>query len=82
MMAEPLRCQTAWLDRIEAFADSERVSEATTIAAWRRRYEDEITVRTKSEWMKHLKKSLSWTEWPTARSPEAGNRGQKPLRSG
>ena len=55
VMAEPPRSRTAWLDRVEAFADPERVEEATTLAAWRRRYEDEITVRTKSKWVGKLK---------------------------
>ena len=55
VMAEPPRSRTAWLDRIEAFADPERVAEATTLAGWRRRYEDEITVRTKSKWVERLK---------------------------
>ena len=48
------RSRTAWLDRIEAFADPERVAEATTLAAWRELYEHEITVRTKSSWIGKL----------------------------
>ena len=56
------RSRTAWLDRIEAFADPEQVAEATTLAAWRERYENEITVRTKSHWVASLKEKIrkSW----------------------
>ena len=56
------RSRTAWLDRIEAYADPERVTEATTLAAWRVRYESEITVRTKSEWVERLKVKFK-TAW-------------------
>ena len=45
------RNRTAWLDRIAAFADPERVTEATTLRVWRELYEREITVRTKSIWL-------------------------------
>ena len=49
------RTRTAWLDRVAAFADPGRVTEATTLAAWRAKYEAEITVRTKSRWLARLK---------------------------
>ena len=52
---EAPKSRTAWLDRVEAFADPERVAEATTLAEWRRRYGREITVRTKSRWVARLK---------------------------
>ena len=50
------KSRTAWLDRIEAFVNPERVAEASTLAVWRRRYEDKITVRTKSGWVKKLRR--------------------------
>ena len=49
------RTRTAWLDRVAAFADPGRVTEATTLAVWRAKYETEITVRTKSRWLARLK---------------------------
>ena len=52
------RNRTAWLDRVAAFADPERVTEATTLAAWRAKYDAEITVRTKSRWLVRLKASV------------------------
>ena len=53
------RSRTAWLARIEAFANPERVTEATTLAAWKRKYENEITVRTKSMWVERAR----WRWW-------------------
>ena len=49
------RSRTAWLDRVEAFADPGRVEESTTLVEWRGRYGREITVRTKSGWVAKLK---------------------------
>ena len=45
---------SALLDRIDAYVDPEQVEEATTLADWRKRYGLEITVRTKSKWLKRL----------------------------
>ena len=50
------RNRTAWLDRVTAFADPERVTEATTLRAWREQYEREITVRTKSAWLARFRR--------------------------
>lgn len=58
---KPPRNRTAWLERVEAFADPERVEEATTLEEWKRLYECEITVRTKSKWMLRLKRLWSQT---------------------
>ena len=54
MGAEPPTSRSALLDRIDAYVDPERVAEAWTLAAWRERYRFEITVRTKSSWLKRL----------------------------
>lgn len=51
-LPEPLA--VALLDRIDAYVDPEQVEEATTLADWRKRYRLEITVRTKSKWLKRL----------------------------
>lgn len=51
-LPEPLA--VALLDRIDAYVDPEQVEEATTLADWRKRYGLEITVRTKSKWLKRL----------------------------
>ena len=51
-LPEPLA--VARLDRIDAYVDPEQVEEATTLADWRKRYGREITVRTKSKWLKRL----------------------------
>ena len=41
---------TALFDRIDALTDPERVEEANMLAAWREKYEKEITERTKYWW--------------------------------
>ena len=41
---------TALFDRIDALTDPERVEEANMLAAWREKYENEITARTKFRW--------------------------------
>lgn len=48
------RSRTAWMNQIEAFSNPERVAEATTLKAWKERYKNEITVRTKSNWVEKL----------------------------
>ena len=52
--AEPPASRSALLERIDAYVDPGRVAEATTLAAWRERYGLEITVRTKSRWLRKL----------------------------
>ena len=54
VMREPPASRSALLDRIDAYVDPEQVEEATTLADWRKRYRLEITVRTKSKWLKRL----------------------------
>ena len=54
IVADPPRSRTAFLDRIDAYCDPERVEEATTLAHWRERYRCEITVRTKTKWLERL----------------------------
>ena len=54
VMREPPASRSALLDRIDAYVDPEQVEEATTLADWRKRYGLEITVRTKSKWLKRL----------------------------
>ena len=41
---------TALFERIDALTDPERVEEANMLAAWREKYENKITVRTKFSW--------------------------------
>ncbi len=50
MMREEPRSRTAYLDRIDALVAPERVDGAMTRAGRRAQHEDEITVRTKSNW--------------------------------
>jgi hypothetical protein len=50
---------TALMRRLDALTDPERVEEANMLAAWREKYMNEITVRTKKRWWKRLvKKAL------------------------
>ena len=53
------KSRTAFLERLDAFLDPERVEEATTLKAWRERYAREITVRSRSKWRSRLWKSQS-----------------------
>ena len=53
------KSRTAFLDRLDAFLDPERVEEATTLKAWRERYAREITVRSRRKWRSRLWKSQS-----------------------
>ena len=54
VMAERPASRTAYLRRIDAFVDPDRVEEATMLKEWRERYGREITVRTKNGWMCRL----------------------------
>ena len=44
------RSATALFDRLDALTDPRRVEDANMLAAWREKYEKEITVRTKKTW--------------------------------
>ena len=45
---------TRTIARLDELLDPERVEDATMLKAWRERYENEITLRTKSRWGKRL----------------------------
>ena len=45
---------TQMILKIDAFLDPDRVEEATTLAIWRDRYQNEITVRNKSTWLRRM----------------------------
>lgn len=45
---------TALFARLDALLDPERVEEANMLASWRRRYNNEIMVRTKDSWWRRL----------------------------
>ncbi len=55
-LAEGVRGATQMMERIDAFLDPARVEEATTLAVWRERYKNEITVRNKSKWWRRFMK--------------------------
>lgn len=59
VVAQEPKSRTAFIDRIDGFLDPDRVEEATTLRAWRERYANEITVRTKLRWRGRLWKSRS-----------------------
>ncbi len=48
---------TALMARLDALLDPERIEEANMLAAWRERYENEITMRPKSRWWRKMAKS-------------------------
>ena len=48
------RSKTALMDRIDALLDPRRVDDANMLAAWRAKYESEITLRTKRRWWRRL----------------------------
>ena len=48
---------TALMQRIDALTDPQRVEDANMLAAWRERYENEITERTKKRWWRRLVKA-------------------------
>ena len=45
---------TRTIQRLDELLDPERIEDATMLKAWRERYENEITVRTKSRWFGKL----------------------------
>lgn len=45
---------TALMARLDALTDSERVEDANMLAAWREKYANEITVRTKRRWWRRM----------------------------
>ena len=47
---------TALMARLDALTDPERVEDANMLAAWREKYANEITVRTKRRWWRRLVK--------------------------
>ena len=47
---------TALMRRLDSLTDPERVEEANMLAAWREKYANEITVRTKNRWWRRLVK--------------------------
>ena len=49
------RRQTSLLDRLWALTDPERIENANMLDRWRAKYENKITVRTKSMWLARLK---------------------------
>ena len=53
-VGEGRRKQTSLLERLWSLTDPEKVEDANMLARWRARYEDKITVRTKSMWIARL----------------------------
>ena len=47
---------TALMRRLDALTDPERVEDANMLAAWREKYANKITVRTKNRWWRRLVK--------------------------
>ena len=45
---------TALMERLDALTDPDRVEEANMLAGWRAKYENEITVRMKSQWWRRM----------------------------
>ena len=45
---------TRTMQRLDELLDPERIEDATMLKAWREKYENEITMRTKSRWFKSL----------------------------
>jgi len=45
---------TRTMERLDELLDPERVADATMLRSWKERYENEITMRTKSRWLKRL----------------------------
>jgi type II secretory pathway component PulL len=50
---------TALFERLDALTDPERVEDANMLEGWRRKYESEITVRTKWRWWRKLTGSVA-----------------------
>jgi hypothetical protein len=51
------RSATALMRRLDALTDPERVEDANMLAAWREKYANEITERTKKRWWRRLVKT-------------------------
>ena len=49
---------TALVRRIDELVDPERVEDATMLAEWKAKYNNEITLRTKSKWWRKLKEKV------------------------
>ena len=49
---------TRTIQRLDELLDPERIEDATMLKAWRERYENEITMRTKSRWLDRLFKTV------------------------
>ena len=45
---------TRTIQRLDELLDPERIEDATMLKTWRERYENEITMRTKSRWLDRL----------------------------
>ena len=45
---------TALMERLDALTDPERVEDANMLAAWRAKYDNEITERMKSRWWRRM----------------------------
>ncbi len=55
-LTDGVKGATQMMARIDAFLDPYCVEEATTLAVWREKYKNEITVRNKSYWWRRLRK--------------------------
>ena len=53
---------TRTIQRLDELLDPERVEDATMLKAWKERYENEITMRTKSRWVDRLFKMVGKCE--------------------
>ena len=65
---------TALMRRLDALTDPERVEDANMLAAWREKYMNEITVRTKKRWWRRLVKAAvsgSGKDWCSKRKKVA-----------
>ena len=49
-----VKSATGMMEKIDAYLDPARIEEATTLAVWRERYQNEITVRNKKKWWRRL----------------------------
>jgi hypothetical protein len=49
-----VKSATGIILKIDSYLDPARVEEATTLAVWRERYRNEITVRNKKKWWRRL----------------------------
>lgn len=58
-ISEGVQGATQMFAKIDAYLDPKRVEEATTLAIWRERYRNEITVRNKSRWWRRFLRSAT-----------------------